>query len=221
MVARRTPRFPVLEPLTLPHLEPAGELVPGAREDHDGIAFSELDLGEGNLDGANFTECSFRGLTGDALSLRGSRFTETQFQGLNIPTIRGARVLLRDVELIGSRVGALDLHDGEVRSTLFAESKFGWAGFRAARLTRVIFRGCVFTELDLTGATLEGVSFEDCRTETLQVNAASLSSVDLRGLTILGTISDAKALRGATISSTQAASLTRVFAQHLGIAVDD
>lgn len=221
MAGRRGPRFPVLEPLILPHLEPAGDVGPHARHDYDGIAFPELDLAAGDLDGASFTECSFPGLTGESLSLRGSRFAETAITAVNVPTVRGSCALLRDVEWRGSRVGALDFADSGVRSTLFAESKFGWAGFRAARLTRVIFRDCVFAELDFTGATLEGVSFENCRTESLEVNASSLSSVDLRGLTILGTVSDAKALRGATISAAQAASLTRVFAQHLGIAVDD
>lgn len=103
---------------------------------------------------------------------------------------------------------------------LIEHCKLGWVNLRASELANVVFRDCTIGELDLVDARLRRVTFENCRVESLHLAGASLEHVDLRGLEI-GTISDPGRLRGATLSSAQAASLTRVFAAHLGILVED
>lgn len=227
---RKATQFPVLEALALPELRDADGVVPLPHQAYDGLRFSALSLADEDgfaadaaqdLTGVTFSECEIAGLTGDDVTLRGARVTETRISQLNVPRLRAARSVFRDVELFESRVGALEAHDAEFTSVLMAHSKLGWANFRSATLRRVVFRDCVFSELDFGGATLDGVVFDDCRVDALQIDGARLKNVDLRGLTIQGSISDAQNLRGATISSAQATDLTSAFAAHLGIRIAD
>lgn len=63
------------------------------------------------------------------------------------------------------------------------------------------------------------MAFEDCTVETLRLDSARLSLVDLRGLD-MHVIAGVEGLRGATLSHQQAVLMAPVFAQHLGVTVE-
>ena len=174
VVRRRASRFPVLEALSLPEFDEVSSTPPPAHESVDGLLLRDLDASELLLDGALFTECEIDGLNTRELRLTGARFAQSRLGRLDVPSLRGARVAMLDVEILNSRIGALDLHDAELRATLISGCKLGWVNLRAAKLNRVVFEDCVITDLDLGGAELQGVTFKNCRVESLRSTRPAL-----------------------------------------------
>ncbi|QIK61986.1 pentapeptide repeat-containing protein [Leucobacter viscericola] len=220
MARSRKTDFPTLSPLFLPELEAGDPELLTIRGSYELTRFADADVSERDLSGVTFSECELIGLSANNSSLRGARLLETRVEQLNAPVFPAPRVQLREVEITHSRLGAAEMYDAVLQQALFAHCKLGWVNLRASDLSNVVFRDCVISELDLVDARLKRVSFENCRADVIHLSGAKLEHVDLRGLEI-GTLSDAASLRGATLSSSQAASLTRVFAEHLGILVED
>ena len=220
MATRRASQFPELEPLKLPDLDAGSQPELMARGSFELRRFDAIDVSERDLSGTTFTECELTNWSADQTQFRGARFVETRLERVQAPVWSAPRLQLREVELTESRFGAAEMYDADFQSVRIEHCKLGWVNLRASALSNVIFRDCVIGELDLVDARLRRVSFENCRVESLHLAGATLEHVDLRGLEV-GTISDPARLRGATLSSSQAASLTRVFAAHLGILVED
>lgn len=220
MAARRVSQFPTHETLKLPDLDPGSQAELLARGSYELRRFAAIDVSARDLSGTTFTECELTNWSADHTQFRGARFVETRLDRVQAPVWSAPRLQLREVEVTESRLGAGEMHDANFQSVLIDHCKLGWVNLRASELSNVIFRDCVIGELDLVDARLKRVSFENCRVESLHLGGATLEHVDLRGLEI-GTISDPARLRGATLSSSQAASLTRVFAAHLGILIED
>jgi uncharacterized protein YjbI with pentapeptide repeats len=126
----------------------------------------------------------------------------------------------RDVELSGSRLGALDVYDAEIRSTRIVGCKFDWINLRSSTLEDVLFEGCTIDELDLGGVRASRVAFVDCRAGSVSLAHARLEDVDLRGLE-MGAIGNLEGLAGATLDAAQVTALAATFAGHLGIRVEE
>lgn len=220
MAVQRASQFPVHEPLTLPELDIGSHHELSARGSYELRRYTDCDVSEQDLSGTTFTECELSNWSADQTQFRGARFVETRLDRMQAPVWSAPRLQLREVELTESRFGAAEMYDANFQSVLIEHCKLGWVNLRASDLVNVVFRDCTIGELDVVDAQLRRVSFENCRVESLHLAGTSLEHVDLRGLDI-GTISDPARLRGATLSSSQAASLTRVFATHLGILVED
>lgn len=220
MAARPASQFPRLEALRLPDLDLGSQSELLAGGSYELRRFTECDVSERDLSGSTFTECELRNWSADQTQFRGARFVETRLDRIQAPVWSAPRIQLRNVELTESRFGAAEMYDANFQSVHIEHCKLGWINLRASELSNVVFRDCTIGELDLVDARIRRMSFENCRVESLHLAGASLEHVDLRGLDI-GTISDPARLRGATLSSSQASSLTRVFAAHLGILVED
>jgi uncharacterized protein YjbI with pentapeptide repeats len=212
-------RQPVLSRLVLPGLDPADAEDLAAHAHHDGLALEGADLSGRDLTGATFTECELVGVTAHTTLLRHARLVETRIERLDAPVLDATRSTWRDVELSGSRVGALDIYDAELRSTWITGSKFGWINLRSSTLEDVLFEDCTLEELDLSGVTATRVAFVDCRAGSLALAHARLQDVDLRGLEI-GTVGNLEGMSGATLSPEQVTGLAPAFAAHLGIRVE-
>lgn len=220
MAARRVSQFPELEPLRLPDLDVGSQTELVSRGSFELRRFAGIDVSDRDLSGTTFTECELSNWSADHTLFRGAQFVETRLDRMQAPVWAAPRLQLREVELTESRLGAAEMYDANFQSVLIDHCKLGWVNLRASELSNVVFRDCVIGELDLVDSRLRRVSFEHCHVESLHLGGATLEHVDLRGLEI-GTISDPARLRGATLSSSQAAALTRVFAAHLGILVED
>ncbi|MDN5687560.1 MAG: pentapeptide repeat-containing protein [Brachybacterium sp.] len=220
MRTRSTTRRPVLERLVLPELQDleADEL--RAQGTYDAVRVSGGDLSGRDLTGAGFTECELLGVTAHETVLQHARLIESRIDRWNAPVLNATRSTWRDVELTGSRIGALDIDDTEIRSTRVVGSKLDWLNLRASTLEDVLFEDCVIEELDLTGATAARVAFVNCRAGSVSLAHARLADVDLRGLE-LGAIGNLEGMKGATLDAQQVTALAPAFAHHLGIRVED
>lgn len=210
---------PVLGRLVLPDLEDADAEQLEPHESYEGLRIEGGDLSGRDLTGATFTECELVGVTAHTTILQHARLIETRLERLGAPVLDATRCTWRDVELSGSRVGALDIYDAEIRSTRISSSKFDWINLRSSILEDVLFEDCTIGELDLAGVRATRVSFRNCRAGTVALAHAQLKDVDLRGLEI-GAIGNLEGMAGATLDPQQVAALAPVFASHLGIRIE-
>ena len=88
---------------------------------------------------------------------------------------------------------------------------------RGATLVNVVFEDCVIDELDLSGAEVRTMRLPGTTIGTLTVEEARLDGLDLTG----GRIARARvgSLRGATVTPAQLLDLAPLLAAHLGIEV--
>lgn len=220
MRKRPTTKKPVLDRLALHSLEPGVAEELEAHGAVEGLSFEGADLSGLDLTGATFTECELVGITAHGTMLTHARLVETRFERLNAPVLDATRSSWRDVELSGSRVGALDIYDAALSSVRIAGSKLDWINLRSSTLEDVLFEDCTIEELDLTGVIATRVSFVNCRAGSVSLAHARLKDVDLRGLE-MGAISTLEGLAGATLNGQQVTELAPAFAAHLGLRVED
>ncbi|MFC7375310.1 pentapeptide repeat-containing protein [Brachybacterium sp. GCM10030267] len=218
---RKTPTttHPVLSHLALPDLEPADAADLAEHGSYEALRLDGGDISGRTLAGATFTECELIGLTAHGTSLQSARLIESRIERLNAPVLNASRSTWREVELSGSRIGALDIYDAGIHSTRIAGSKLDWINLRSSTLEDVLFEDCTIEELDLTGVTATRVAFVNCRAGSLALAHARLRDVDLRGLE-MGPISNLEGMAGATIDDAQLTALAPAFAAHLGVRVE-
>lgn len=216
-MASTPPRIP---PLDLPALTPldVSELI--SYGSYEAALLTRADISGLDLSGAQFLDCELSIVDAAAPDFSNARFASTHLDRWNAPEVAARRSAWRNVEVTQSRLGAIELFDATIRSVRFVGCKIGWLNLRAARLQDVEFVDCVFDELDLGQAEVERVRFTECEIRSLRVDQTKLSNLDLRGAHLAG-ISGLDNLRGATITMQQAVELIEVFADHLGIQVED
>ncbi|WP_226985936.1 pentapeptide repeat-containing protein [Brachybacterium sp. FME24] len=214
-----TTKKPVLSRLTLSALEHGDVDELEEHGSYEGLSIEGADLSGRDLTGATFTECEFVGVTAHETVLQSSRLIETRIERLNAPVLDATRSTWRDVEMTGSRLGAWDIYDAQVRSTRIVGSKFDWINLRSSTLEDVLFEDCMIEELDLNGAVATRVSFLNCRAGSVSLAHARLQDVDLRGLE-MGAISNLEGMAGATLDAQQVTALAPAFANHLGIRLE-
>ena len=90
---------------------------------------------------------------------------------------------------------------------------------RGAVLDEVVFEDCRLREVDLGGAQLTGVSFAGCRIERLDLTGATLTEVDLRGAVALDIARGLDRLGGAVLDVAQVLELAPALAAQLGVDV--
>ncbi|WP_114853488.1 pentapeptide repeat-containing protein [Brachybacterium sp. YJGR34] len=220
MRTRSTTRKPVLSPLVLPDLDRGvhGDL--GPHEHVEGLRLEDADLSGADLTGLTLTECELLGVTAHTTALTSARLVETRIDRLNAPVLDATRSTWRDVELTGSRIGALDIYDASVTSTRISGCKLDWINLRSSHLEDVLFEDCTIGELDLSGVHAKRVAFIDCRTGSLALAHAQLQDVDLRGLE-MGSIGNLEGMAGATLDAQQVTALAPALATHLGVRIED
>ena len=182
MRRRTTTRPPVLERLVLPDLEEADAAQLNAQDRYDGLRLVGADLTGADLTGATFTECELVDVTAHTTVLQHARLLETRIERLNAPVLDATRSTWRDVELAGSRIGALDVYDAEIRSTRITGTKFDWINLRSSTLEDVLFEDCTIDELDLGAVTATRVAFVNWRAGAFALLVFLLEDVDLCGL---------------------------------------
>ncbi len=218
MPGRRAPAEPIIDELALPSLTPAGPEALRTGGHYEALLFTDADLSRRDLSAAAFSECEFLGLDASETQLRDARFIETRIERLQAPAFTAQRSFWRDVHLRDSRLGAVEMHDAELRAVRFAHSKLSFVNLRAAELRDVRFDHCIIEELDLSQVQAERLAFRDCTIGTIRFDSARLRHVDLRGLE-LRSLSGVDSMSGTILSTSQALDLSTLFAEHLGITV--
>ena len=211
---------PSIDAVLLPELAPGtpDQLVGDA--DLHALAFTDLDVPVLSLGGASVDGCGFAGITAREGDWRATRLRESTFERLDLPVVRAARGVWRDVHLAGARLGSVEAYESQWQSVHFVGCKLGFLNLRSAELLDVAFTDCVIEELDLLQTTARRVAFRNTRLTRLNAHEAKLEHVDLRGAE-LEQLDGLGGLRGATISPHQLDLLAPLLAREKGIKVED
>lgn len=218
MARRAAVTAPSLDPLVLTDLSDADASAIEPPLDHHGLRFHELDLRGQDLRGIEFVECAFDGLALADADLRGARFAEVQIQRLDAPVLSAARSAWRNVRIGGSRIGAAELYETDVRTLGIVETKLDFVNMRSAQIRDVEFANCRIGELDLGQSRVERVAFRDCVVDHVHLDGARLASLDLRGATV-GVLTGFDSARGVVISALQASEWSAQLAAHVGMSI--
>jgi uncharacterized protein YjbI with pentapeptide repeats len=203
-------------PKLLPH---SGEPL-ATHGDYDAVSFTDVDLSGQNANNARLLDCALVRCRADGLQLRRARVVETHVADLQAATIDLAESVWRDSLITGGRIGAVAASSAKLMRVRLRGVKLDFLNLRGAILQDVAFQDCVLGEIDATDARLTDVDFSGSRVDAFGVRNATLTRVDLSGAT-LHALSGLDHLRGAIVSAAQLLDLAPLLADHLGIAVNE
>lgn len=204
--------------LALPALTPHADGPLAPHGDYDAVSFTDLDLSEQNANNARLLDCALLRCRADGVQLRRARFVETLVADLQATTLDLGESVWRDSLVSGGRIGAVAASSAKLSRVRFRGVKLDFLNLRGATLQDVVFQDCVLGEVDASDAALTDVDFVGGRLDSFSVRNAVLTRVDLRGAT-LQTLSGLDHLRGAIVSAAQLLDLAPLLADHLGIVV--
>jgi uncharacterized protein YjbI with pentapeptide repeats len=92
------------------------------------------------------------------------------------------------------------------------------AGFRFARLTRVLFEDCELRGADFGGAVFESVAFASCGLDEVDFSGAALAACQMRACVLDG-VSGVASLRGVAMPWADVVRNAGAFAGALGVRV--
>ncbi len=176
----------------------------------------------GDVDAAysHLVETAVEAASVDRLDLTGATLTDVRVTDLRAVEMLGRDSRWRTAEVIGGRIGTVDLARAELDGVLLSGLRLDYLSLASATVTDVRFVGCDIRTIDLPEATLTRARFEDCRADEVDTRGLRATDLDLRGLEALS-YTDPRALRGATLSLRQVEALAGSFAAALGIDVRD
>lgn len=129
---------------------------------------------------------------------------------------RFPRSSLRRVELHLCRLTGAELAEATWLDVRATDCRLDLAGFRYARLERVVFSDCILDEADFTAATLRDVVFERCRLRLAVFSGATADRIQLDGCELEG-LTGIESLRGARMRWDDVVQNAPLFARALGI----
>ncbi len=176
----------------------------------------------GDVDAAHarLVECVLAASAVDRLDLTGATLIDVAIEELRATTVAAVSGTWRSVTITGGRIGTLDLSRAQMDAVELRGARIGYLALGQAVVADLLIADCVIGALDLPGASLERVRFEDSRADDVDTREMRAADLDLRGLQALG-YTDPAALRGATLSPHQASALAESFAAALGVQVRD
>lgn len=174
----------------------------------------------GAVDAAHsrLTESVVEALSADRLDLTGAVLTDVRLTEPRATEIVARDGRWRSVEIVGGRIGTLDLLRGELDGVVLRDVRIDYLSMPSARVADLRCVGCVIGTWDLPEAEVTRASFEDTRVDEVDTRGLRAAGLDLRGLEALA-YTEPAALRGATMSETQLLLHADAFARALGIRV--
>ncbi|HEY5978697.1 MAG TPA: pentapeptide repeat-containing protein [Microlunatus sp.] len=180
--------------------------------------YDRVDLADRDLRHSTFSECAFAGANLTGADLTGAHLVESELTEVEAAHLTTPRSLWRHSRIGRSRLGAVVAYEATLDGVVIADTKISFLNARAGTWKDVLLERCVIDELDLVGAKLTRVRFEDCQIRSLELTRATCRDVDLRSAQ-LREISGLAGLSGCTISTEQLDDLSGALAAHLGIVV--
>jgi uncharacterized protein YjbI with pentapeptide repeats len=180
--------------------------------------YQRVDLSGRDLRHSTFSECAFVGTDLTGADLTGTHLVESDLSEVEAAHLTAPRSLWRHSTVSRSRLGAVEAYEANFDGLVVADTKISYLNARSATWKDVLLQRCVVDELDLVGARLIRVRFEECQIGSLELSRTSCRDVDLRPAE-LRQISGLAGLAGCTISPEQLYDLSGALAGHLGIVV--
>ncbi len=206
--SRTTPIVPDVTPTRLlPGRLHAGAELDGARISGDlsGLHAPDVRVLESELIDA----------VADEAMLRGSSWADARWVRVRATSLDLARSVFRDALWDGCRVGAVTLSAGTITRVLLRDCKLDYVNLRQSTITDLTIDRCTLGEVDLGDAVLTRVRVVASDIGTLLLSGSRSAHVDLSGAGLLR-IEGLAALRGITLSETQAYDLAPALVRHLG-----
>ena len=194
------------------------QLEPDGAYDED--RFVGDDLVGADAGGARFLECLLDGADLTEAHLKDTRWTDCRLERVRGVGTELVGATLQDCVLIEPRLGAVAAYGSSWRRVTVRGGKVDYLNLRGAVLREVRFEDCVLLEPDFAEATMTDVTFDGCVLTAAQWSKATLSAVDLSRARLVAPLG-LTSLRGATISRVQLIELGDAFADQLGIRVAD
>ncbi|HVK35125.1 MAG TPA: pentapeptide repeat-containing protein [Microlunatus sp.] len=180
--------------------------------------YDRADLTDRDLRHSTFSECTFTGTTLTGADLTGAHLVESDLTEVEAASLTAPRSLWRHSTLSRSRLGAVVAYEASFDGLVVADTKISFLNARSSTWKDVLLQRCVIDELDLVGAKLTRVRFENCQIRSSELTGTTCRDVDLRSAE-LREISGLAGLGGCTISPEQLYDLSGALAAHLGIVV--
>ena len=187
---------------------------------YDELRFTGDDLLNADAGHARFLDCHLDGADVTQARLEGSRWTECRLERVRGVGTQLADASLLDCRLTEPRLGAVAAYGSSWRRVHVLGGKVDFLNLRGATLREVTFEDCVLVEPDFATATLTDVTFDGCTLTAPQWSQATLKQVDLSGARLVAPLG-LTSLRGAVIGRLQLMDLADAFADQLGIRVED
>lgn len=198
--------------------------LPEADLDNDvvqvGVAVSDVDVSGREAAGAELDQCRYTTVNFASVQMRRATIRDVEFDRCDL-----ANLLARDSSLIrvavhASRMTGAALLASTVGDVAFHDCRMDLASFSGSKFANVTFTKCRLDQANFGEADLSGVRFDQCDLSGAQLSGATLTGATFTGCDLTG-ISGVTSLRGAIITSSDALTLARVFAEALGITIED
>ncbi|WP_347350920.1 pentapeptide repeat-containing protein [Intrasporangium sp.] len=192
----------------------------GQDVDLDGYRFEATDFTRAYAQGRTFLECTLVGCDLSEAFLDGSRWSRCTWERLHGAGISLVEASLHDVVIDRCRLGAVSALGSHWRGVTVRGGKIDFLNLRGATLKNVTFEDCVLIEFDLQEATVDTVRFDGCRLVEPEFGRGRYNTLDLAGAELVSPHGVA-GLRGARVSRLQLIDLGPVLAAEAGIEVTE
>ncbi|MDN5794360.1 MAG: pentapeptide repeat-containing protein [Intrasporangium sp.] len=186
--------------------------------DLDGYRFDATDFTHAHAQGRTFLECTLVACDLGEAVFRGSRWSQCAWERVHGAGISLVEASLHDIVIDQCRLGAVSAWGSQWRGVTVRGGKIDFLNLRGAKLKNVMFEDCLISELDLQEATVDAVRFDGCRLVEPQFGRGRYTGLDLTGAELVSPQGVA-GLRGARVSRLQLLDLGPVLALEAGIEV--
>lgn len=187
---------------------------------HAGLAVTDVDLSGREAAGVEFDQCRLVAVNFGDVVLRRATIRDVEFDRCDLANLLARESSLIRVAVHASRMTGAALLASVLRDVAFRDCRMDLAAFPGSRFANVTFSNCRLDQANFGEADLSGVEFDGCDLSGAQLSGATLTGAKFTDCDLTG-ISGVTSLRGAIISSSDALTLARIFADALGITVDD
>lgn len=171
-------------------------------------------------DQLEFDEVSFAGVEAESTNLEKISIIDGVLEKCNLSAAKVTESLWQRVKILDSRMSGIVWYDAILKDVEFVNCKIDLANFRATKFKNVIFRDCLLSGSDWQGAELTNVIFEACDINDIDLNSCTMKNVDLSSSTFTN-IKGVRGLAGVTMTRQQLIMLAPIFANELGIKIED
>lgn len=187
---------------------------------HAGLAVSDVDLSGREAAGAELDQCRYTTVNFSGVQMRRTMIRDVEFSRCDLANLLARDSSLIRVAVYASRMTGAALLASTVRDVAFRDCRIDLASFSGSRFANVIFTNCRLDQANFGDADLSGVQFDHCDLSGAQWSGATMTGAKFTDCDLTG-ISGVTSLRGAIITSSDALTLARIFAEALGITIED
>lgn len=188
--------------------------------DLDAFVFEGTDFTRAHVEGASFLECTLVACDVTEAALDGSRWSDCAWERVHGVGFSLAEASLVEMTIEQCRLAAVSAWGSHWRDVTVRGGKVDFLNLRGAKLKDVAFEDCVLIDLDLQEAACDGVTFSGCTLVEPVFGRGHYERLDLSGAQ-LRSPKGLATLRGATISRLQLIDVAENLAAELGLRVAD